>query len=60
MPLPSFDEQTRLCERAAVAAAVEKPAREMSGHHNPVIAVLKSREFRGYGAQKTSLYVNPI
>lgn len=37
-----------------------KAGQEMSGHQNPMIAVLALRGFRGDGAQKTSLNVNPL
>ena len=70
MPFPSFDEERRLCERAVLRRW--KAGQEMSGHQNPVIAVLTLRGIReGEGGEeeeeeeeggrstKTSLNVNP-
>lgn len=50
VPFPSFDEQTRLCESAVLRWW--KAGQEMSGHQNPVIAVLALGGFRGDGVQK--------
>lgn len=41
VPFPSFDEETRLCEHAALWWW--KAGQKMSGHQNPVIAVLTLR-----------------
>lgn len=51
MPFPSFDEKTRLCERAALRRW--KAGQEMSGHQNPVIVDL-TRGFLGRGHKNIS------
>lgn len=53
VPFPSFDEETRLCERAVLRQW--KAGQEMSGHQNPVIAVLTLRGIRGGGGEHKNI-----